>query len=89
MPSRFRTLIGFKRQKQLRSINVTPVADDVNDQSLFRLDDLVDDAVVANAELIQSGERAGKSFAVYRIRIIGQPLDALKNAPGHRSIQLF
>jgi hypothetical protein len=63
------------------------MSDLMNHNHLFGVKNLINDAVVSDAELIQSHQVACIRFWVDVIQIRGEPIDTLSDSAGNRFIQ--
>jgi hypothetical protein len=69
------------------AIDFAPMSDLMNYNHLFSVKNLVNDAVVTNAELVQSRKVAFIRFWSDVIEIRGEPIDTLGDSASNRFVQ--
>jgi hypothetical protein len=69
------------------AVDLSPVADQVDDDYLFHAQNLVNDTIIAHAKLVESGQLAGQALWLEVIQVLCQPPDSTDNPSSYRSIQ--
>jgi hypothetical protein len=67
-------------------IDLSAVTNRMNHERLFRVKNLIEDAVIAYAELIESGEFTRQGLGANGIQVRGQPPNALDDPTAKRFI---
>jgi len=78
---------GTKKAPSAPAVDFAAVADDVNQQYLVTIKQLVDDPIVTDPQLVQTGEVAAQGLRSDCAEIRRQPVDALNDPTRFRPIQ--